>query len=100
MSKNSPKKLELPANVKAVDFQNKAAKSNRPGSKFYLTELPEKMERKEYDKFKIGLQIELLKMQNWVRQTGEKVVIIFLGVYISYSVLSIKTNRVLGNTIT
>ncbi len=39
----------------------------------------EKMPRKEYEKLKRQLQIELLKWQSWVKETGQKVVIIFEG---------------------
>ena len=39
----------------------------------------ERMLRKEYDRHKRMLQIELLKMQDWVKETGEKVVILFEG---------------------
>ncbi|MGY5884643.1 polyphosphate kinase 2 [Modestobacter lacusdianchii] len=38
-----------------------------------------KMSRKEYDALKRDLQIELLKMQNWVKATGQKVVLVFEG---------------------
>lgn len=41
----------------------------------YDTKLP----RKEYEKQKRALQIELLKLQTWVKETGQKVVIIFEG---------------------
>ncbi|GGF97705.1 polyphosphate kinase 2 [Cysteiniphilum litorale] len=39
----------------------------------------EKMPRKVYEQQKTQLQIELLKMQQWVRSTGQKVLIIFEG---------------------
>jgi len=39
----------------------------------------QKMTRHEYEKIKRSLQIELLKLQSWVKQTGQKVVIIFEG---------------------
>ncbi len=39
----------------------------------------EKMTRHEYEAFKRSLQIELLKMQSWVKETGQKVVLIFEG---------------------
>lgn len=39
----------------------------------------EKMPRKVYDKQKYQLQIELLKMQQWVKATGQKILIIFEG---------------------
>jgi polyphosphate kinase 2 len=38
-----------------------------------------KMPRDEYEAEKYKLQIELLKLQNWVRDTGERVVILFEG---------------------
>ena len=38
-----------------------------------------KMPRDEYEKIKFQLQIELLKMQNWVRDSGERIVCIFEG---------------------
>jgi len=39
----------------------------------------EKMKNDEYEQTKAKLQIELLKMQNWVRDSGEKIVMIFEG---------------------
>jgi len=38
-----------------------------------------KMTRKEYEHLKRGLQVELLKMQNWVKDRGEKVLLVFEG---------------------
>lgn len=38
-----------------------------------------KISRRDYEKTKKELQIELLKMQNWVRETGQRVVILFEG---------------------
>ena len=38
-----------------------------------------KISRTEYEKRKKELQIELLKVQNWVRETGQKIVILFEG---------------------
>ncbi len=38
-----------------------------------------KMKRKEYEAEKYKLQIELLKLQSWVKETGERVVILFEG---------------------
>ena len=38
-----------------------------------------KMGRKEYEYDKFQLQIELLKMQNWVKETGQRVVLLFEG---------------------
>ena len=39
----------------------------------------EKMNRDEYEALKKELQIELLKMQGWVKETGQKIVILFEG---------------------
>ena len=39
----------------------------------------ERMSRLDYDHAKRMLQIELLKLQNWVRETGERIVILFEG---------------------
>ena len=33
-----------------------------------------KMDTKEYEKLKQELQIELLKMQSWVKETGQRIV--------------------------
>lgn len=38
-----------------------------------------RMSRKNYEKEKFRLQVELLKMQMWVRETGQRVVILFEG---------------------
>lgn len=38
-----------------------------------------RMKRAEYEKRKQALQIELLKMQNWVKETGQRIVILFEG---------------------
>ena len=37
------------------------------------------MSRKNYEKQKYGLQVELLKLQKWVKESGQKVVILFEG---------------------
>ncbi|MEM7637755.1 MAG: polyphosphate kinase 2 [Pseudomonadota bacterium] len=38
-----------------------------------------RMRRKAYEKHKADLQVELLKVQHWVRETGQKIVILFEG---------------------
>ena len=38
-----------------------------------------RMRRKEYEAAKTKLQIELLKVQNWVKESGQKVVLLFEG---------------------
>ncbi len=39
----------------------------------------EKMKRREYERQKARLQVELLKVQRWVRSSGRKIVILFEG---------------------
>jgi polyphosphate kinase 2 len=39
----------------------------------------ERLDRAEYDRVKRLLQIELLKLQNWVKETGQRIVILFEG---------------------
>lgn len=39
----------------------------------------EKMDRSEYESLKKELQIEMLKMQGWVKETGQRIVILFEG---------------------
>ena len=39
----------------------------------------EKMSRQEYEYLKRPLQVELVKLQNWVKSTGERIVIVFEG---------------------
>ncbi len=38
-----------------------------------------KMARKTYERHKAELQVELLKVQHWVKETGQKIVILFEG---------------------
>ncbi len=40
---------------------------------------PEKMSRAEYEHLKRPLQIELVKLQNWVKDTGQRITIVFEG---------------------
>jgi polyphosphate kinase 2 len=57
--------------VKKLDKKKIFADANYP----YET----KMDTQEYEKLKQKLQIELLKMQNWVKDTGQRIVILFEG---------------------
>jgi polyphosphate kinase 2 (PPK2 family) len=41
--------------------------------------MAEKMRRKEYEKRLAGMRLELVKLQEWLRATGERVVLIFEG---------------------
>lgn len=53
----------------------------KPAKKRWDNSYPykEKMKRAEYEKLKIELQIELLKVQSWVRESGEKICLLFEG---------------------
>ena len=37
------------------------------------------MRAREYESLKTGLQIELLKVQRWAKESGERIVILFEG---------------------
>ncbi len=39
----------------------------------------DKMDREKYERLKTELQIEMLKMQGWVKETGQRIVILFEG---------------------
>jgi polyphosphate kinase 2 len=38
-----------------------------------------RMQRTEYERLKVGLQIELLKVQRWAKATGQRLVVLFEG---------------------
>ena len=62
--------------------KNKSAKIDKKKREHFINStfpFNYKMKRKEYNVEKSKLQIELLKLQKWVKETGEKVVIIFEG---------------------
>ena len=40
---------------------------------------PDRLRRTEYERLKTALQVELLKAQHWIRDSGEKVVVLFEG---------------------
>ncbi len=40
---------------------------------------PDRIRRREYERTKQELQIELLKVQSWVKETGQKVIVLFEG---------------------
>lgn len=46
---------------------------------FFKSMVENKMTRREYERLKQKLQVELLKVQSWVKETGQKVVILFEG---------------------
>ena len=70
---NSPlfKREAIPNNVLQELSDNAALPQSYPYKK--------RMRREEYEKEKALLQIELLKVQNWVKDTGKKIVLLFEG---------------------
>ena len=55
------------------------AKGAKPDVETSEYPYPERMKRKEYETAKLALQVELLKVQRWVRDTERKVAILFEG---------------------
>ncbi|MCP5276816.1 MAG: polyphosphate kinase 2 [Thiobacillus sp.] len=64
-----------PAIVKQLSPDEELAEGWRDGGYPYKN----LMSRKNYEKQKYKLQVELLKLQAWVKETGQKVVILFEG---------------------
>jgi polyphosphate kinase 2 len=68
--------LQQPAFLSRSKFPDEELANNwREGGYPYKNLLS----RKRYEKEKFQLQVELLKLQNWVKATGQKVVILFEG---------------------
>ncbi len=64
----------VPANV--VEKVNRSKKKHLIGPHYpYDT----KMDREQYESEKAELQVELLKLQKWVKESGERIVMIFEG---------------------
>ena len=72
-------KVLLPTANIPVEIRNKVEKADRreiiSASYPYRT----KLRRAEYELRKAELQVELLKMQRWVKETGQRVVLLFEG---------------------
>jgi polyphosphate kinase 2 len=66
---------EVPEGTPAVDPDTELAPGWREGGYPYKNLLS----RKSYEKQKYRLQVELLKLQAWVKETGQRVVILFEG---------------------
>ncbi|MEM9656855.1 MAG: polyphosphate kinase 2, partial [Planctomycetota bacterium] len=65
------------SNVGSPDLTASDNHDARPGDAPYP--YSEKLQTKRYEKALVRLQIELLKMQNWLKASGQKVVILFEG---------------------
>ena len=70
-----PKKSKKNAIVYDLNAKNSKIAWNADGAYPYEN----KMDVVEYEQHKHELQIELLKMQNWVKETNQRVVIVFEG---------------------
>jgi len=77
-SANNP---ELPTNSDSKPAAALSGDRDNIRHAFESGEFPyaKKISRAEYEKTKKQLQVELLKVQKWVRETGQKVVILFEG---------------------
>jgi polyphosphate kinase 2 len=60
-------------------MHDKSDKHAKPTSEAAARPAPHHMHRPEYEELKAQLQIELLKMQNWVKGSGQRIVILFEG---------------------
>jgi polyphosphate kinase 2 len=68
-------KAETPPSTSTVHPDDELATDWREGGYPYKN----LMGRKNYERLKYSLQVELLKLQAWVKTTGQKVVIVFEG---------------------
>jgi polyphosphate kinase 2 len=66
---------DAPPDANSADLEQELAPDWRTGGYPYLYLLS----RKSYEQQKYRLQVELLKLQRWVKQSGQKVVVIFEG---------------------
>jgi polyphosphate kinase 2 (PPK2 family) len=57
----------------------KPFQSIEPGKKRSKKAKPEKLSRKEYERELQKLQVELCHLQDWVRDAGARVIIVFEG---------------------
>lgn len=75
-AKPKSEKTKKPENILVnVDVDEKALEKEAEAYYPYSNKLP----RDEYEDKKLELQIELLKMQNWAKDTGQRIMIFFEG---------------------
>ncbi|PID45000.1 MAG: polyphosphate kinase 2 [Proteobacteria bacterium] len=77
-SKTGTEKKEA-GQKQAGKLSGKKALTRRDIFKYGAYPYNKKMSRREYEKKKMELQVELLKFQKWVKETGQKVVILCEG---------------------
>lgn len=71
-----PSSLDKAVPARVVEKVSKSKKKQMLGP---LYPYPRKMDRLDYEKKKEDLQVELLKMQAWVKDKGERILMIFEG---------------------
>jgi polyphosphate kinase 2 len=69
------KARHVPPGPNGIDHEEELADDWRSGGYPYKYLLS----RKSYERQKYGLQVELLKLQRWIKETGHKVVVLFEG---------------------
>jgi polyphosphate kinase 2 len=67
------------AKAKEQKAREKVASAASPSKNGATPEVKEKMSRKDYEAELAKLQVELVKMQEWVKHTGAKVCVLFEG---------------------
>ena len=79
-AESSPENLKKPANLKKPTNLEKSVsrRVEKPAAPDKLHK-PEKLRRKDYEKKLLKLQTELCYVQDWVRETGARVVIVLEG---------------------
>ena len=77
---NTPtEQTETPENVSPLSSAVGTKKSFKEYYAAGIYPYQEKMKRAEYEELKAQLQVELLKVQNWVREQGMRVLMLFEG---------------------
>ena len=78
--KSSEPPVQKPSDDTTENLEQLLGDTN-PGKTFEQSKYPysKKMLRKDYETEKARLQVELLKVQRWVEETGQKIVMIFEG---------------------
>lgn len=72
-------KKTIKLNLKKEDFAKLSKSQIREIFRHHAYPYNEKMSEKDYQTLAVPLHIELVKMQKWVKSTGQKIVVIFEG---------------------
>lgn len=74
-----PKSATSPPEIHLAERQELVHKSAKQVLREQDYPYKKKLARDKYEQQKAELQIELLKVQNWVKKSGEKIVVLFEG---------------------